>query len=140
VHWDASSDPETYDRRNWSVDRLHPNERGHRLIACRFWDRLAAAGHEVAGRPAAEPSGPGPTRRDDLVWLATKGTSWCVRRSVDLIPYLLFTAAREAMTEPRQWVSELPATLPATPPATPLGTAGLAGRARSGAGKAGAAG
>ena len=32
VHWDASTDPETYDRRNWSVDRLHPNERGHRLI------------------------------------------------------------------------------------------------------------
>src|SRR6202046_2574532 len=40
LHWDASGDPETYDRRNWSVDRLHPNERGHRLIACRVWDRL----------------------------------------------------------------------------------------------------
>ena len=62
--------------------------------------------------------------------------TWCVRRSADLIPYLLFTAAREAMTEPRQWVSERPA----TPPATPLGPAGAAGRARSGAGEAGSAG
>ncbi|MFZ2047152.1 MAG: SGNH/GDSL hydrolase family protein, partial [Trebonia sp.] len=35
LHWDAARDPETYERRNWSVDRLHPNERGHRLIACR---------------------------------------------------------------------------------------------------------
>jgi hypothetical protein len=33
--------------------------------------------------------------------MATKGTSWCLRRSVDLIPYLLFMAAREALTEPR---------------------------------------
>ena len=51
VHWDASTDPETYDRRNWSVDRLHPNERGHRLIAGRMWDRLAAAG-VPGGQPA----------------------------------------------------------------------------------------
>src|SRR3984957_15869125 len=101
LHWDASTDPQTYDKRNWSVDRLHPNERGHRLIACRFWDRLAAAGVPVADRPAGEPTGPAPTRRDDLVWMATKGTSWCLRRSIDLIPYLLFMAAREALVEPR---------------------------------------
>ena len=110
LHWDASSDPETYDRRNWSVDRLHPNERGHRLIACRFWDRLAAAGHEVAARPDAEPAGPGATRRDDFIWMATKGTSWCLRRSIDLIPYLFFMAAREALIEPREWAPELWAT------------------------------
>ena len=56
LHWDAARDPETYERRNWSVDRLHPNERGHRLIACRLWDSLAAAGHAVAARP--DPSRP----------------------------------------------------------------------------------
>jgi lysophospholipase L1-like esterase len=133
LHWDASSDPETYDRRNWSVDRLHPNERGHRLIACRFWDRLAATGHHVAGRPDAEPAGPGPTRRDDLVWLATKGTSWCVRRSVDFIPYLLFMAAREALVEPRRCGQELS---PA-PSHAPLAIDGVADRARSAAGEAG---
>jgi lysophospholipase L1-like esterase len=103
LHWDASCDPETYDRRNWSVDRLHPNERGHRLIACRFWDRLAAAGVAVASRPGAEPAGPAPTRRDDVLWMATMGTRWVVRRSVDLIPYLLFMAAREALIQPREW-------------------------------------
>ena len=107
LHWDASSDPQTYDRRNWSVDRLHPNERGHRLIACRFWDRLDAAGHQMAAGPTL--AGPGATRRDDLVWMATKGTSWCLRRSIDLIPYLLFMAAREALIEPREEGPELPA-------------------------------
>jgi lysophospholipase L1-like esterase len=103
VHWDASTDPESYDRGNWSVDRLHPNERGHRLIACRLWDRLAAAGVPVAGQPGAEPDGRPPAWRDDLLWMATRGTRWLARRSVDLIPYLLFLAAREALTEPREW-------------------------------------
>jgi hypothetical protein len=135
LHWDASSDPETYDRRNWSVDRLHPNERGHRLIACRFWDRLAAADHETAARPDPEPAGPGATRRDDLVWMATKGTSWCLRRSVDLIPYLLFMAAREALTEPREWAQE-----PWATSSTSIGALeGVGDRTRTGAGAGGGA-
>jgi lysophospholipase L1-like esterase len=105
LHWDAASDPETYDRRNWSVDRLHPNERGHRLIACRFWDSLAAAGHELAGKPCPEPTGPGPSRRDDVVWMATQGTKWVLRRSVDLIPYLLFMGVREWLAGPKDWMT-----------------------------------
>jgi lysophospholipase L1-like esterase len=104
LHWDAAGDPETYDRRNWSVDRLHPNERGHRLIACRFWDCLAASGHELATRPDAEPTSPPPTRRDDVLWMATKGTKWFLRRSIDLIPYLFFMAAREWFAPPKEWL------------------------------------
>jgi lysophospholipase L1-like esterase len=96
LHWDASNEPETYDRRNWSADRLHPNERGHRLIACRFWDQLAAAGHEMAQRPDPAPTSPPPARRDEVLWMATKGTKWFLRRSVNIIPYLLLLAAREA--------------------------------------------
>ena len=48
VHLDTARDPATYERRYWSVDRLHPNERGHRLIACRFHALLAAAEFPVA--------------------------------------------------------------------------------------------
>ena len=109
LHWDAARDPETYERRNWSVDRLHPNERGHRLIACRLWDSLAAAGYPVAARPDPEPADTGPTRRDDFWWMATKGTKWFLRRSIDLIPYLLFMAAREALIAPKDWAPALPA-------------------------------
>jgi lysophospholipase L1-like esterase len=104
LHWDASVDPETYDRRNWSVDRLHPNERGHRLIACRFWDALAAAGHQLAAPPSPEPASPPPTRRNEMMWMATKGTKWFLRRSVDLIPYMLFMAAREWLAGPKDWL------------------------------------
>jgi lysophospholipase L1-like esterase len=105
LHWDAAGDPETYDRRNWSVDRLHPNERGHRLIARRFWDSLAAAGHELATPPGLEPTSLPPTRRNEVTWMATKGTKWFLRRSVDLIPYLLFMSVREWLAGPQDWVA-----------------------------------
>ena len=79
----------------WSVDRLHPSERGHRHIACRFHDQLARAGHPVGPRPGIEPTSPPPTRRDELTWMATKGTKWVLRRCTDLLPYLLAMAVRD---------------------------------------------
>jgi lysophospholipase L1-like esterase len=93
--FDAAGDPETYDRRMWSVDRMHPSERGHRLIAGRFHDRLAATGLPLGPRPAAEPSSPPPTRRAQAAWMATKGTGWVIKRSTDMVPYLLFMGLRE---------------------------------------------
>ena len=125
LHWDASTDPETYDKRNWSVDRLHPNERGHRLIACRLWERLYAAGVPVTEPPGAEPTSPPPTRRDDALWMATKGTKWFLRRSIDLIPYMLFMAAREALVPQQEW----PATLVNARQAPVTGDAPVAGMA-----------
>jgi lysophospholipase L1-like esterase len=91
VHFDAAGHPSTYDRRMWSVDRLHPSERGHRLLAGCCFDLLGRPGL----RPAAEPSSPPPTRRAQVGWLATKGTRWVVARSTDLVPYLTRMAAAE---------------------------------------------
>src|SRR5690349_215894 len=96
VHLDTTRDPATYERRYWSVDRLHPNERGHRLIACRFHALLAAAEFPLAGPgPDPEPSSPPPTRLAEAGWMATKGTAWLVRRSRDLVPALAALALRE---------------------------------------------
>jgi lysophospholipase L1-like esterase len=95
VHLDATGDPATYERRNWSVDRLHPNERGHRLIACRFHDLLAASGFPVGPPPDPEPSSLPPSRLAEFGWMATRGTAWLVRRSTDLVPALVALAARE---------------------------------------------
>ena len=98
LHLDAARDPATYERRYWSVDRLHPNERGHRLIACRFHALLAAAGYPVGPEPDPEPSTPPPSRMAEILWMATKGTTWLARRSRDLVPTLLALAIREWLT------------------------------------------
>jgi hypothetical protein len=91
----------------------------------RGWARLLAAGlpkpelHNLASngaQPGSEPTSVAPTRREDVVWMATKGTRWFLRRSVDLIPYMLFIAAREALVRPQEWaLAEAPAWLPPVP-------------------------
>jgi hypothetical protein len=95
LHLDVARDPVTYQRCYWSVDRLHPNERGHRLIACRFHSLLAASSFGVGPAPDPEPASPPPTRREEFAWMATKGTKWLLRRSRDLVPALLGLAVRE---------------------------------------------
>ncbi|HEY7359330.1 MAG TPA: SGNH/GDSL hydrolase family protein [Streptosporangiaceae bacterium] len=97
LHFDAATDGQVYDRCMWSVDRLHPSERGHRHIACRFHDQLAAHGHPVGPRPGSEPTSPAPTRRDEFAWMATKGTAWVMRRCTDLLPYLVAMALRDCV-------------------------------------------
>ena len=95
LHLDAARDPAIYERRFWSVDRLHPNERGHRLVACQFHALLAAAGGPVGPGPDPEPSTAPPSRTAELRWMATKGSMWLARRSRDLVPALLSLAIRE---------------------------------------------
>jgi lysophospholipase L1-like esterase len=95
VHFDAAGDTEVYDPRMWAVDRLHPSERGHRLIARRFHAHLAAAGFPVGVAPGPEPQNQPPSRLAEFGWMATKGTAWVVRRSTDLVPGLLAMAVRE---------------------------------------------
>jgi lysophospholipase L1-like esterase len=100
LHFDAAGDEETYDPRMWAVDRLHPSERGHRLIARRFHALLAGAGLPVGPAPDPEPVNPPPTRAAELAWLATKGTGWIVRRSRDLVPNLVGLALQEWRSAP----------------------------------------
>jgi lysophospholipase L1-like esterase len=103
VHFDAAGDPDSYDRRMWSVDRLHPSERGHRFLACSYFDlldqrgvmkSLRADGLDPA-RPSPEPSSPPPSVLARTLWMSTAGTQWVIRRSTDLLPGL----ARLAWTE-----------------------------------------
>jgi lysophospholipase L1-like esterase len=101
LHFDAAGTPETYDGQMWAVDRLHPNERGHRMIARSFHGLLAAAGHQLGPAPAAEPANPPPSRLAEVGWMATKGTAWVLRRSTDLVPYLLAMAAAEIASSAR---------------------------------------
>ena len=102
LHFDAAGTPETYEGRMWAVDRLHPNERGHRMIARSFHGLLTAAGHQLGSAPVAEPANPPPTKLAELAWMATKGTAWLVSRSTDMVPYLLAMAAAELARSARR--------------------------------------
>ncbi|HTS99321.1 MAG TPA: SGNH/GDSL hydrolase family protein [Streptosporangiaceae bacterium] len=106
LHYDAAGDALVRDPRMWAVDRLHPSERGHRLIACRFHDLLAAAGAPTGPRPDPEPSTPPPARLAEIGWLATKGTAWVLRRSTDLVPGLVAMAIRESWRAPASATTE----------------------------------
>jgi lysophospholipase L1-like esterase len=92
LHLDISNHPATYDSRMWSVDRLHPSERGHRLLAYSY---ACLLGVPPERRPDLEPSNRPPSRRAQLGWLATKGTRWVYDRSRDLVPYLTGMAVVE---------------------------------------------
>jgi lysophospholipase L1-like esterase len=101
VHFDAAGHPDTYDRRMWSVDRLHPSERGHRLLAAGFGRMLAATGVPVWCQPSLNPTNPEPSRAEQLWWMATRGSRWVLDRSTDLVPYLLRMAAAEWWSQVR---------------------------------------
>ncbi|MFD7444899.1 SGNH/GDSL hydrolase family protein [Streptomyces sp. NPDC059909] len=87
------------DRTMWSADRLHPGERGHRMIARRFHELLAAEGLVLGTAPGAEPEQPAPSRAAKALWLATAGTAWVARRCTDLLPQLVGLAGAEV----RHW-------------------------------------
>jgi lysophospholipase L1-like esterase len=95
VHFDPTARPDVYDRRMWSVDRLHPSERGHRMLARNFALRLAERGVPVHTVPGEEPLNQPPSRVATALWMATQGTAWLVRRSTDLLPNLCAMSAME---------------------------------------------
>ncbi|HUC57606.1 MAG TPA: SGNH/GDSL hydrolase family protein [Streptosporangiaceae bacterium] len=95
LHFDAAGNPATYEKRMWAVDRLHPNERGHRLIATSFHELLATAGVPMGPAPDSEPQNPPPSKLAQFAWMSTKGTAWVLKRSTDLVPYLVAMALRE---------------------------------------------
>ncbi|MGY5128400.1 SGNH/GDSL hydrolase family protein [Streptomyces nigrescens] len=95
VHLHLADHPWVADRTSWSVDRLHPSERGHRLLARGFHTALTAVGLPAGPPPALTLDGPPPTRAGSALWMATRGTRWVADRCTDLLPGLLGLALQE---------------------------------------------
>jgi lysophospholipase L1-like esterase len=80
--------PGAYDLAVWSVDRLHPSELGHRLLADGFTGLLAEAGFAVP-EPVSLTCGGGveASAAGHVGWLVLKGIPWLWRRGREFLPY-----------------------------------------------------
>ncbi|SDY34848.1 Lysophospholipase L1 [Amycolatopsis xylanica] len=80
--------PGAYDLSVWSVDRLHPSELGHRLLADGFAGLIAEAGFKIPEPVSLTCSGGAdPSTADHVGWLVLKGIPWLWRRGRDFVPY-----------------------------------------------------
>ncbi|WP_436500197.1 SGNH/GDSL hydrolase family protein [Actinokineospora sp. HUAS TT18] len=109
--------PGAYETSSWAVDRLHPSELGHRMLASGFADLLAGTGCAVAkpvsmvcegGRPA--------NKAEHIAWLIIKGIPWLWRRGRDLVPYAIGIIVRSLLGNERP---QPPAPVTAEAPAHP---------------------
>nr|WP_199796641.1 SGNH/GDSL hydrolase family protein [Pseudonocardia dioxanivorans] len=101
---DLDALPGGYERSAWAVDRLHPSEFGHRLLAGALADVVAAAGWAVPEPVSPECSGGRRvTTTHRIACLVVKGLPWLVRRAGDLGPVIalgLVDGLRGGRTEP----------------------------------------
>ncbi|GAA4555952.1 SGNH/GDSL hydrolase family protein [Pseudonocardia xishanensis] len=82
--------PGGYERAAWSVDRLHPSELGHRLLARAAGELLTGAGFAVPAPVDVRCAGGREiTAAHRAAWIVVKGTPWLVRRGRDLGPVIL---------------------------------------------------
>ena len=99
--------PGAYDLAAWSVDRLHPSELGHRMLARGFGELLQKAGCEVPQPTSLACSGGAQiTPLHHAGWLILKGLPWLVKRGSDLLPHAVAVTTREIIASRRQRKAE----------------------------------
>ncbi|HVV13019.1 SGNH/GDSL hydrolase family protein [Amycolatopsis sp.] len=110
---DLDALPGAYDLSSWSVDRLHPSELGHRMLADGLTVVLARHGILVPEPVSLVCSGGiRPRTIDHVGWLVLKGIPWLWRRGRDLLPYAAGIMASAAMAA---WRADQPAAVEAAP-------------------------
>jgi lysophospholipase L1-like esterase len=93
--------PGAYDTVAWSVDRLHPSECGHRMLASGFAGLLTGAGIAVPHPVELACSGGRQlTAAHHAVWLVCHGVPWLVRRGRDLLPHAAGLVLRDLLGRP----------------------------------------
>ena len=90
-----------YEPAAWSVDRLHPSERGHRMLAGGFAALLAGAGIAVPHPVELTCSGGRQlTAAHHVAWLVCYGVPWLGRRGGDLVPHAVALVLRDLLGRP----------------------------------------
>ena len=103
---DLDAMPGAYGLAAWSVDRLHPSELGHRMLARGLTELLGQAGVAVAEPVSLVCSGGmRPRTIDHVGWLVVKGLPWLWRRGRDLVPHAAAIIAASARDSARVGLS-----------------------------------
>ena len=89
-----------YEREKWHVDRMHPSKSGHQFIAQQFAVLLRDRGYFI-GEVQIDPIN-NRSRKDSILWMLRNGTPWCLKRSVDLLPGLIWLSGAEVIYILRQ--------------------------------------
>lgn len=89
-----------YAREKWHVDRMHPSKLGHQFIAAQYAKLLLERGFEIA-EVQIDPLN-NRSRKDSIKWMLKNGTPWFLKRSVDLLPGLIWLSAAEIVFIIRQ--------------------------------------
>lgn len=87
---------EIYDRNFWHIDRMHPSPRGHQYLAD-LVRRTLSLPRRRKNKIVFEISING---RAKTLWLLTNGIKWFLRRSIDLLPALIYLVIIELL---RSW-------------------------------------
>ena len=82
-----------YQREKWHVDRMHPSKMGHQFIADNFAHLLRMRGFEIGIVKFS--SSNNRSRKDSIIWMLKNGTPWFLKRSLDLLPAILFLSITE---------------------------------------------
>ncbi|HVK24629.1 MAG TPA: SGNH/GDSL hydrolase family protein [Actinokineospora sp.] len=102
--------PGAYDTSSWAVDRLHPSELGHRMLATGFAELLAGTGCAVPNPVSMVCEGGRPANKaEHIAWLIIKGIPWLWRRGRDLVPYAIGIIVRSFFEKERPAPTAVPA-------------------------------
>ncbi|CAN2186210.1 TesA Lysophospholipase L1 and related esterases [Candidatus Nanopelagicaceae bacterium] len=82
-----------YQREKWHVDRMHPSKLGHQFIADNFAHLLRKRRFEIGNVQFS--SSNNRSRKDSIIWMLKNGTPWFLKRSLDLLPAILFLSITE---------------------------------------------
>lgn len=82
-----------YQREKWHVDRMHPSKLGHQFIADNFAHLLRMRGYEIGEIKFTRSNNR--SRKDSIIWMLKNGTPWFLKRSLDLLPALIFLSINE---------------------------------------------
>jgi len=87
-----------YQRKNWHVDRMHPSPNGHQAIASHVRAELSLLRKSKESLPTEI----GNSKHFEAYWLMTNGLKWFLKRSIDLIPGLIWLIASDWWTRRRK--------------------------------------